>query len=107
MREHPLMIGLHWLHRMGQALIISGVCFNSKLDIVGWERDGCIGLGLQQRVKRGNLADVGGHWEWRRIPVEIPNNQDTRALLGKLFEKPVADLLFASNELIRVSHHGN
>jgi hypothetical protein len=105
-REHPLIAGLHWLHAVGQALILSGVCFDSQVTYKHWERDGCIGLKLQ-RVVDGRFGPEGGMWEHRRVPVEICNAQDTRALLGKLFEPSVADLIFASNDLIRVQHHGN
>ena len=43
----------------------------------------------------------------RRVPVEICNAQDTVALLRVLFEPSVADLIFASNNVIRAAHHGN
>ncbi len=105
-REHPLMVSLMWLHTIGQALILSGVCFDSEIDIKGWERDGCLGLKLQQAVV-GPLGTTGGLWENRRIPVEMVNAQDTRAVLKKLFEPSVADLVFASNNSIRLLHHGN
>lgn len=105
-REHPLIVGLHWLHHMGQALILSGVCWNSKVTYIRWERDGCIGLQLQQ-VTMGPFGKCGGLWENRRVPVEICNAQDTMALLRVLFEPSVADLIFASNNVIRAAHHGN
>jgi hypothetical protein len=107
MREHPLKVGLMWLHQMGQALIVSGVCFNSRIAVKDWERDGCVGLWLQ-RIARGKFGlPEGGFWEQRRVPVEICNAQDTKALLARLVEPAVADLLFASNDAIRVAHHGN
>jgi len=106
LREHPLMVCIAWLHTLGQALILSGVCFDSKVDIKAWERDGCLGLQLQQ-VVNGPLGTTGGLWENRRIPVEMVNAQDTRAVLRKLFEPTVADLVFVSNDSIRLLHHGN
>jgi hypothetical protein len=106
LREHPLIVGLHWLHAVGQALILSGVCFDSKVTYRAWEKDGCIGLQLQQ-VVQGRFGATGGLWENRRIPVEICNAQDTKALFRHLFEPSVADLIFASNDSIRLIHHGN
>ncbi len=106
LREHPLIIGLHWLHGMGQALILSGVCWNSKVTYRDWQRDGCIGLQLQ-RVAEGPRGKCGGLWENRRVPVEVCNAQDIKALLRKLFEPSVADLIFASNDVIRAAHNGN
>jgi hypothetical protein len=101
-QELVLKEGLIWLHQVGQALILCGVAYDSRVDC--HDTTGQPELWLQRverspaprRVRRrGRIVTRGGLWEKFDVPVGCVNGKDLNWLVSTLLTPKEADLVLA------------
>lgn len=119
-REHPTMLGIHWLTLLGLALEKLEIAANSRVDVSQWETDGCVSIHLQRPIFRTIPAPIvalgtrghvttgeekimvgAGEWQSSRIPIEAINNHDARWVLRRILGPQHADLVQASSLELR------
>lgn len=81
--------GLVWLHRLGQALIVAGVAYDSQVD--RGSSPGHVAFALQ-RIIPGAIPRPG-LWEHWQIPVGAVNGHDTRWVMRLVLQKKEADIV--------------
>jgi hypothetical protein len=95
-QERASKAGLYWLHQLGQALILCGVAWDSR--VTGKDcRPGYTRLELQsvQRDTTLGLRREGFMWTSHEIPNGAINNQDVEWVLKRITSPQEAALVLA------------